>query len=160
MNSMKRNGVAKSNPISYLKRTVTVIKKRITSILLIVLCLISVIVTPLTAFATSDLTDLTTSSVRDDLANMGEDKLSNLSSEKNIFLGMSQFYDKDNNLRTYLYLNYIGSLDTQLKVSISTAVPDEKYNITEVMKTYDLDFVNNDSTWVKYERYKFDQCSI
>lgn len=95
--------------------------------------------------------DITTSSVRDDLANMEMDQLSNLSSEKNIFLGMSQYYESEDSLRTYVYFNYIGSLEDELTISISIATTDENYNITEEYRNYNLSFVNNDSTWVKYE---------
>lgn len=109
------------------------------------------IITPFTAFASTSKMDITTSSVRDDLANMEMDQLSNLSSEKNIFLGMSQYYESEDSLRTYVYLNYIGSTQDKLTISISIATTDENYNITEEYRTYDLSFVNNDSTWVKYE---------
>lgn len=109
------------------------------------------IITPFTAFASTSKMDITTSSVRDDLANMEMDQLSNLSSEKNIFLGMSQYYESEDSLKTYVYFNYIGSTQDKLTISISIATTDENYNITEEYKTYDLSFVNNDSTWVKYE---------
>ena len=128
-----------------------IIKKATLAILLVIISLFSTIFTPITAFASTLAVDITTSSVRDDLSSMGEDKLTYLSDEKNIFIGMSQYYDKDNSLRTYIYFNYIGSLDEKLTISISTATSDENYNITEEYKTYDMSFVNNEVTWVKYE---------
>ena len=104
-----------------------------------------------TAFASTGNVDITTSSVRDDLASMGEDKLTYLSDTTNIFIAMAQRYDSSNNLRTYVYMNYIGSTSDPLKISISTSTTDDKYNITEIYKDYELKFVNNNSTWVKYE---------
>ena len=49
--------------------------------------------------------DITTTSVRDDLESMDEDKLTYLSDDEFIFIAMSQYYDKEDNLRTYLYVN-------------------------------------------------------
>ena len=95
--------------------------------------------------------DITTSSVRDDLASMEKDKLSYLSSQENIFISMAQYYENEDTLRTYVFFNYIGSFDTDLTISVSTAEMDENFNITDKAETYKLAFVNNDSTWVKYE---------
>ena len=95
--------------------------------------------------------DITSSSVRDDLASMEKDHLSYLSSQENIFISMAQYYDGEDVLRTYVYFNYIGSLDAALTISISTAVMDGEYNITDHAEMYDLAFVDNESTWVKYE---------
>lgn len=98
--------------------------------------------------------DITTSSVRDDLKSMDEDKLSYLSDEEFIFIGMSQYYDKDNNLRTYLYANIpydISTFDYNWYATISTSVMDENYNITEDFKLYPINYVNHEETWYKLE---------
>lgn len=128
-------------------------KKKFTLFLLALLLiqLALPVFTSVAATANVKNVDITSSSVREDLASMGEDKLTYLSDTKNVFIGMSQYYDLSDKLRTYVYFNYIGSTDEDLKISISTSVTDENYNITEAYKDYDLRFVNNDSTWVKYE---------
>ena len=127
-------------------------KKAAISILLIIISLFLMIVIPVTVFAsTTKNVDITTSSVRDDLASMGEDKLTYLSDTTNIFIGMAQRYDSSGKLRTYVYMNYIGSTEDALKISISTSTKDDENNITESHSTYDLSYVNNESTWVKYE---------
>ena len=129
-------------------------RTKIYAILLIIITLFTTVFTPLTAFAStgkSSNVDIATSSVRDDLASMGEDKLTYLSDTTNIFIGMAQRYDSSGKLRTYVYMNYIGSTEDALKISISTSTKDDKDNITESHSTYDLSYVNNDSTWVKYE---------
>ena len=127
-------------------------RTKIYAIILIIISVLTMVFTPLTAFAsTTENVDITTSSVRDDLASMGEDKLSYRSDSVNIFIAMSQYYDNSGKLRTYVYLNYIGSIADNLKITISTAVNDEHNNITESYMDYPLQYVNNDSTWVKYE---------
>ena len=95
----------------------------------------------------ADSIDITKTSVRDDLKSMDEDKLSYLSDEEFIFIGMSQYYDKDNNLRTYLYANIpydISTFDYNLYATISTSVMDENYNITEDFKLYPINYVNHE----------------
>ena len=102
----------------------------------------------------ADSIDITKTSVRDDLKSMDEDKLSYLSDEEFIFIGMSQYYDKDNNLRTYLYANIpydISTFDYNWYATISTSVMDENYNITEDFKLYPIVYVNNEETWYKLE---------
>ena len=97
----------------------------------------------------ADSIDITTTSVRDDLKSMNEDKLSYLSDEEFIFIGMSQYYDKDDNLRTYLYANIpydISTFDYNWYATISTSVMDENYNITEDFKLYPIEYVNNGQT--------------
>ena len=134
-------------------------KRIIVMFLCLVLCVImggegilSAFSLPTMAAGTSaSKNDITTSSVRDDLANMGEDKLTYLSNDENIFIGMSQYYDKNDTLRSYIYFNYIGSLEEELTISLSVAVQDANYNVVEDFKPYNLSFVNNDATWVKYE---------
>lgn len=101
--------------------------------------------------ATSNI-DITTSSVRDDLESMDMDKLSYLSNTENLFITMSQYYDNENKLRSYLYINYIGDVnDINLYVELSTVVMDSDYNITEDYYIYELSFVNQEETWCKYE---------
>ena len=122
----------------------TIIKFYITFILIVlalVLCS--------TTFAAE--IDITTSSVRDDLESMEMDNLSYLSNDENIFITMAQYYDTKNNLRSYLYFNYVGSTDEMLLVNLSTSVMDDNYEISENFINYELKFINNDSTWVKYE---------
>lgn len=102
----------------------------------------------------ADSIDITTTSVRDDLKSMNEDKLSYLSDEEFIFIGMSQYYDKDDNLRTYLYANIpydISTSDYNWYATISTSVMDENYNITEDFKLYPINYVNHEETWYKLE---------
>ena len=102
-------------------------------------------------YASSNV-DITTSSVRDDLESMDMDKLSYLSDTENKFITMAQYYDNENLLRSYLYINYIGNVEaTTLYVNVSTSVMDTDYNITENYQYYELSFVNNDETWCKYE---------
>lgn len=96
--------------------------------------------------------DITTSSVRDDLESMDMDKLSYLSDTKNIFITMSQYYDTNNQLRSYIYINFFDrTSDYKLYVNLSVAVSDSNYNITEEYKDYELTFINNEETWCKYE---------
>ena len=111
-------------------------------------------IAPLTnVYAASDI-DITTSSVREDLASMGEDKLSYVSDQYCIFIAMSQYYDPEGNLRSYVYFNFPtwanGYID-DLSINISTSVSDENYNITENYSEYRLRYINNESTWYKYE---------
>ena len=102
-------------------------------------------------YASSNV-DITSSSVRDDLESMDMDKLSYLSDTENKFITMAQYYDNENLLRSYLYINYIGNVEaTTLYVNVSTSVMDSDYNITENYQYYELSFVNNDETWCKYE---------
>lgn len=102
-------------------------------------------------YAQTDI-DITSSSVRDDLESMEMDKLSYLSDTENIFITMSQYYDNENNLRSYLYFNYIGDVnERKMYVELSTAVMDSNYNITENYQYYELSFVNQEETWCKYE---------
>ena len=127
---------------------------KISAILLLIITVFTLLITPLTAYASttkSSNVDITTSSVRDDLASMDEDKLSYYSQYTNIFIAMSQYYDKDENLRTYVYFNYVGDTSTPLQIYLSVATKDSNDNITEDFQYYELSFVNNDSTWVKYE---------
>ena len=129
-------------------------KLKLYAFLLLIVSLLTMVFTPLTIFANSSgnvSIDITNSSVRDDLASMGEDKLGYLSETDNIFIGMAQRYDSSGKLRTYVYMNYVGSTEDALKISISTSTKDDKDNITESHSTYDLSYVNNESTWVKYE---------
>lgn len=95
--------------------------------------------------------DLTTSNVRDDLSSMGLDSLSFLSETENNFIGMSQYYDSNNNLRTYVYMNYIGDPSDSLTISISTSVSDPEGKITEKFTPYELVFCNDFYTLRKYE---------
>lgn len=99
--------------------------------------------------------DITTTSVRDDLKSMDEDKLSYLSDEDFIFIAMSQYYDKEENLRTYLYVNFpYGEIvfdDYHAFVNISTSVMDENYNVTEDFELYSIKYVNHEETWYKLE---------
>jgi len=133
----------------------TNIKKRIATFLLLFALVLTIggelYLSLFSVEARAEGVDITTSSVRDDLASMDKDNLSNLSSDKNIFIGMSQYYDKDEKLRTYLYFNYIGSLNTKLFVSLSASDKDENNQIVDIEKTYPLSYVNSESTWVKYE---------
>ncbi|MBQ8266789.1 MAG: hypothetical protein IJZ21_00195, partial [Clostridia bacterium] len=104
--------------------------------------------------ASSSDIDITTSTVRADLASMGEDKLSCVSDSYCIFIAMSQYYDLQDNLRSYLYFNlptWAAKYQDGLCVSISTAVSDANYNITESFTNYDLRYVNHESTWYKFE---------
>ena len=126
--------------------------KKIISIILSFILLFSVFAT-VPVMAASDI-DITSSTVRADLVSMGEDKLSYVSDSHCIFIAMSQYYDLQGNLRSYLYFNlptWAAKYQDGLCVSISTAVSDANYNITESFANYDLKFVNNDSTWYKYE---------
>ena len=99
----------------------------------------------------ADEIDITTSSVVDDLASMDMDKLSYLSDIENIFITMSQYYDNDENLRSYLYFNWADDIELIGGVEISTSLMDENYNIVENYKIYDLKVINNEETWVKCE---------
>ena len=126
--------------------------KKIISIILSFIFIFCVLAT-VPVMATSDI-DITSSTVRADLASMGEDKLSYVSDSYCIFIAMSQYYDLQGNLRSYLYFNlpsWAAKYQDGLCVSISTAVSDANYNITESFANYDLQFVNKDSTWYKYE---------
>ena len=130
------------------------LKKIITALILAVALLISgQVFLPanlLYAKAESEV-DITTSSVRDDLESMDMDNLSYLSNTEYIFITMSQYYDNNNNLRSYLYLNICGTVSLENKVLLSTSVSDSDYNIIENYKLYDLVKINNDSTWYKFE---------
>lgn len=108
----------------------------------------------LTCFSISAKTneiDITTSSVRDDLASMDMDRLSYLSDTENIFITMSQYYDNDNNLRSYLYINYINDFTDVLYVNLSVSTINENYELIEEILPYQLVFINNEETWCKYE---------
>lgn len=109
---------------------------------------------PIQAYANTKSIDITTSSVRSDLASMGEDKLSYLSDKDFIFITMSQYYDLDDNLRSYVYINlptYLKNSVDDLCISLSTSTMNEENNITEKYAAYTLYYVNNDSSWYKYE---------
>lgn len=110
-------------------------------------------VAPIIVCADSDI-DITTTSVRADLASMGEDRLSYVSDINCIFIAMSQYYDPEGNLRSYVYLNLPASVNDyidDLTISISTSVSDENYNITENYEKYRLRYINSEATWYKYE---------
>ena len=77
--------------------------KKIFSIILSFILLFSVLAT-VPVMAADDI-DITSSTVRADLASMGEDKLSYVSDNYCIFIAMSQYYDLQGNLRSYLYFN-------------------------------------------------------
>ena len=128
-------------------------KKRviISALLCLVLCFGMFTPFLIPANAADKTVDITTSTVREDLSSMGMDNLSYLSNDENIFISMAQRYDDSGSLRTYVYFNYIGSLDSELFISISTAEMDENYEIKDDPKEYSLSLVNHDSTWVKYE---------
>ena len=126
--------------------------KKIISIILSFIFIFCVLAT-VPVMAADDI-DITSSTVRADLASMGEDKLSYVSDSYCIFIAMSQYYDLQGNLRSYLYFNlpsWAAKYQDGLCVSISTAVSDANYNITESFLNYDLQFVNKDSTWYKFE---------
>ena len=104
-------------------------------------------------YADSDI-DITKTSVREDLASMGKDKLSYVSDQNCIFIAMSQYYDLEGNLRSYVYLNLPTSVNNyvdDLTISISTSVSDENYNITENYEKFRLRYINSEATWYKYE---------
>ena len=126
-------------------------KCRACAILLLAATLLGVLLCLLPLTVSAAGVDVTASSVIDDLAVMGEDRLSNKSEKRNIFIAMSQYYDAKDFLRTYVYLNYLGSAADDLQISISTAVCDEKYEIKEAFQFYDLNYVNSHETWFKYE---------
>ena len=77
--------------------------KKILCLILSIVFLCSLFVFPAVALS-SDI-DITFTGVRADLASMGEDKLSCLSDSYCIFIAMSQYYDLQGNLRSYLYFN-------------------------------------------------------
>lgn len=96
--------------------------------------------------------DITKTNVKDDLESMGlYDSL--LSSDKeNKFISMSQYYDLNNDLKTYVYLNYIGNKKTDnLTISLSIEVADENKNVNDVFNEYDLHYINESENLVKYE---------
>ena len=97
--------------------------------------------------------DITKTSARSDIMSMGQDKLSFMSDKDIIFIAMSQYYDLDHNLRTYIYLNFPLSIYDDLKVSLSTSVSDDNYEINEVFKDYELKLIDNDNqcNWCKFE---------
>ena len=97
--------------------------------------------------------DITETSADMDLKSMRKDNISNHSDTENIFIAMSQYYDSRGKLRSYIYLNYIGSSTDDLKVSISTSVRDDTVEIQEEYIDYSLEFVNkaDDYNWYKFE---------
>ena len=103
--------------------------------------------------AKADEVDITTSFVMDDLASKGIDYKDYLSSEENEFITMVQYYDLENNLRTYVYLNLIDpySLSSDLRIEISTATANANDVIEESYQLYKLKYVNYESTFYKYE---------
>lgn len=107
----------------------------------------------LTKNVTASSIDITTSTVRDDLESMEKDNLSTISSTDNIFITFNQYYDSNNVLRTYLYMNYIEDDYLDLYVNLSMSVSDQYYNITEDYHYYKLSFVNKDEEcfWTKFE---------
>lgn len=126
--------------------------KKIICLILSFVMLICLLAVPI--YADSKNIDITSTGVRADLASMGEDKLSCLSDTYCIFIAMSQYYDLSGNLRSYLYFNlptWALKYQDGLCVSISTAVSDANYNITESFTNYDLRYVNHESTWYKFE---------
>lgn len=101
-----------------------------------------------------DSVDITRTSVKEDLSSMEEDKLSYFSETEFIFIAMSQYYDLENKLRTYVYFNLPLSSEkyaNSLKISLSTSVSDGDYNIVESYIDYELKFVDSSETWYKYE---------
>lgn len=114
--------------------------------------------------------DITTSNVKDDLASMNLDSISNLSENENIFIAMSQYYDSNNSLRSYVYINLITpNIKNNLVIILSTSLMNENYSIVEDYSTYKLNYINSYSTWFKFEikdlpnltdttrRYKIDE---
>ena len=115
-------------------------------------CLCILFVYPsITVDAATSGSDLTKSDVLDDLKNMGIDALSYLTNGENAFIGMSQYYTSDGELKTYVYLNYMGAETDRLTISISTADKDSRGNIVDVSKIYHMDFVKSFNTLCKYE---------
>ena len=118
--------------------------------------------------------DITKTSARADLVSIGEDKYSNSSFLENIFITMCQYYDLEGNLRSYLYFNYVGDINADLSVSISTSVSNSNYKIDEEFSDYVLTLINKDeeNNWCKFEildlpnldfttrRYYLDQLKI
>lgn len=102
-------------------------------------------------FANDNDIDITTSSVREDLASMEMDNLSYFSEDENKFISLGQYYDNDMNLRTYVYLNYVGSLDNKLNIILSVSTMNAEYEMVEEYEKFDLLFVNNELTWCKFE---------
>ena len=120
--------------------------------IVISICLIMGIST--TPFVThAEEIDITTSNVVDDVKSMGEYKIEYLDDNEFIFIGMAQYYDLNDNLRSYVYVNIADAsvYDYTMGINISCSVSDENYNITESYNLYELKLINSWKTWYKLE---------
>lgn len=102
----------------------------------------------------ADSVDITKTTVKADLSSMDKDDLSYLSNSENIFISMAQYYDLENNLRTYVYVNLANQYSHYkdvLYIYLSTANLNENFEVDESYDYYKLNYVNNDSNWYKFE---------
>ena len=80
------------------------------------------------------------SSVVSDLENLEKYSSKYISNSQNIFVTLSQGYNENKELKTYIYLNYIGSNNDKLLVNLSTNI-----NENDNSKNYDLNLVSYDT---------------
>ena len=79
------------------------------------------------------------SSVVSDLENLDKYSSEYISNSQNIFVTLSQGYNENKELKTYIYLNYIGSKDDKLSINLSTNINENNSN------NYDLNLVSYDT---------------